>query len=688
MVVLGGGAAGAVALSQRAAAAPTVYDAGELTYDALKLNKVDAVSLTGTFRHDVVISWGDPVVPGAAAFDIDKQSESSQAAQFGFNNDWIGYYPLPGYDSADSTRGLLFVNHEYTSANMMFPDVTYIDFDSIGATSDEQKRIEIQAHGASVVEVSLDESTGTWSYEQSSRYNRRITATTRMKITGPVAGNVHLRTNADPEGTKVLGMLNNCGGGTTPWGTALTAEENFDQYFSNRSLLDPAGDPLKQYAKANASVFGIPAGPSNRGWELVDPRFDMTKEWNEPFRFGWIVEIDPYDPKDVPKKRTALGRFKHEAAAGVKAKSDEYVVYMGDDQVGQCIYKFVSNGRVKKQRQANTTLLDKGTLYVATFKSDGTGTWSPLTFGSGPLVSPAFSDQADVLIRTRTAAVALGGTPMDRPEDVEVSPKTGYIYAAMTGSARSAADAANPRVSNAKTDPNSSRGGHIIEIREDADDHTSTTFSWEIFILCGVPEVEGTLDSQTQPAAANSSGRTYFAGFDESQVSPIARPDNVAFDSFGNLWITTDGMPSAAERGGLGKNDSIYGVPTVDAERGHLKALCSGPLGAEMTGPYFTPDDATLFAAIQHPGEDGNIQAPQSTWNSVTAVNAGKCSRNGVIAIRRNDGTSIPFGTGPEAAAAASLGMSALPAPVVGAAALVGGLVAFRARRMGHPSAG
>ncbi|MCX6521086.1 MAG: PhoX family phosphatase [Actinobacteria bacterium] len=688
LVVLGGTAAGS-AVAARTAQAAAPYAPGELTFDALPLNTADQISTAVGFKHDVVISWGDPVVPGAPALNVDNQTAATQAQQFGFNNDWVGIYPLgkrgdDSYRDDESDDGedkaLMFVNHEYTSANMMFPGVTYAGFNSAAATTAEQKLIEIEAHGASVVKVVLKKNS--WRYRPNSRYNRRITGSTPMQITGPVAGNVHLRTNADPTGTAVKGMLNNCGGGTTPWGTALTAEENFDQYFANRGLLVPGGDLLKKYAQDNASVFGIGAGASSRGWELVDDRFDMTKEWNEPFRFGWIVEIDPYDPTSVPKKRTALGRFKHEAAAGTRATNGKYVVYMGDDQAQQCIYKFVSDKKVQRRASANADLLDSGTLYVATFLPDGTGVWKPLVFGTGPLVSPTFEDQADVLIRTRIAAGLLGGTKMDRPEDVEVNPKTGFIYAAMTGTSRSAADAANPRLSNAATDPDSSRGGHIIEIREASGDHTGLSFAWEIFMLCGNPNAGGTLDAATVPAAANSSGRTYFAGFDESQVSPIARPDNVAFDSRGNLWISTDGMPSLPSGGGLQKNDSFYGVPTAGPERGHLKALASVPLGAEATGPYFTADDKTLFGAVQHPGEDGNNLVPQSTWNAVSSavVPGSVISRNAVVAIRRVNGTSIPAGR-PATASSASLGTSS-PVGAIAAVAAAGGLLAFRQQRM------
>jgi uncharacterized protein len=695
MLVLGGGAAGVALMADQASAAPFVP--GELTYDAIALNTTDAITTPANFKHDVLISWGDPVVPGTPGFDIDAQTPAKQAGQFGFNNDYTDYRPLPyvpyGSPSAASDHGLLFVNHEYTSANMMFPGLAVYPapFTSGPVTSSDQKLIEIEAHGASVIEVELDSATNTWSYDPASTYNRRITGSTPITISGPAAGNVHLRTNADPTGTTVKGMFNNCGGGSTPWGNVLTAEENFDQYFANRGAVVPAGDPLKQYAVDNASVFGIPAAASGRGFETVDPRFDMVQEWNEPFRFGWVVEVDPYDPTSTPKKRTALGRFKHEAASGAYDASGRWVIYMGDDQAGQYVYKFVTANAVNTaDRAANADLLDTGTLYVATFNADGTGTWSPLVYGSvpnPPAPALAFEDQADVLIRARTAATALGATPMDRPEDIDVSPVSGDVFIAMTGTSRAAATPANPRVSNAATDPNSSRGGHVIQLHETAG-QAGTTFTWEIFLLCGTPGVGGTLDATTFPAGANASGRTYYGGFDETQVSPITRPDNLAFDSQGNLWITTDGQPSAASGGGLGLNDTAYGVPVTGAERGHLKALVSAVPGAEMTGPYLTPDDRTLFLAIQHPGEDGSIALPQSVWNAVSPAGGGTCSRNAVLAVRRLNQTAIGYGTdGPTPVVPEFPSSIAMAAGA--SAAVVGGLIALRNRRpnVGHDPA-
>jgi secreted PhoX family phosphatase len=281
---------------------------------------------------------------------------------------------------------------------------------------------ELAAHGGSILQISrgLD---GNWTLDTSSALNRRIMATTPMRLSGPAAGDALLQTSADPTGTNVLGTLNNCGGGVTPWGTILTAEENFNQYFAN------AGQAPDDVRRAAHRRYGVTAAASERTWEKYYPRFDVAQEPNESFRFGWVVEIDPFDPNWVPTKRTALGRFKHEAAAGTTALGGNYVVYMGDDERFDYVYKFVTKDRVDTaNRENNLNILDEGTLYVARFNEDGSGAWIPMVFGQGPLTGAnGFNSQADVLIRARFAGDALGATKMDRPEDVEVNPASGKV---------------------------------------------------------------------------------------------------------------------------------------------------------------------------------------------------------------------------------------------------------------------
>jgi secreted PhoX family phosphatase len=413
-----------------------------------------------------------------------------------------------------------------------------------------------------------------------------------MTLVGPAAGDEWLKTSADSTGRQVVGTLNNCGGGWTPWGTILTAEENFNQYFANAGLLS-ADDP-RQTIHAR---YGLPNGVSERLWELHLDRFDTSKEPNEPFRFGWVVEVDPYDPGFQPVKRTALGRLKHEAATTVVAPGGQLVVYTGDDERFDYVYKFVSAGQVSRaDRAANRDLLDSGTLYAARFNDDGSGTWIPLTFGQGPLTEAnGWRSQADVLIRARQAGDAVGATKMDRPEDIETNPISGHVYMVMTNNTqrgsdgRPGADAANPRPANAY--------GHIIETVEAGGDHAATSFSWEIFLLAGRPD----------------DASTFFAGFPRDQVSPIANPDNIAFDRQGNLWIATDGQPSSIKL-----NDAIHAVATAGPGRGQVKQFLSSVSGAEVTGLCFNSDDTALFASIQHPGEGGNLAAPTSTWPTGT----------------------------------------------------------------------
>ena len=574
-----GGTGTAEASTATAPAEAPAAQANVLNFQAIQPDTTDQVRVAEGYQSQVLLQWGDPLFSDVPAFDVTAQSAASQERRFGYNSDFVAYLPLP-LGSRTASEGLIWNNHEYTDGLMMFPG-----YDPKNPTQAEVD-VELAAHGATIVHVRRNGG-NEWLYDPSSTYNRRITATTPMRLSGPAAGDDWLKTSADPTGMVVSGMLNNCGGGWTPWGTILTAEENFNQYFANADRM--ADGPVKV---AHAR-YGLPKADSERLWERYYDRFDLAKEPNEPFRFGWVVEVDPYDPASTPIKRTALGRMKHEAATSVVAPNGKVVVYTGDDERFDYVYKFVSDGAYNpNDRAANMNLLDSGTLYVAKFNDDGTGEWMPMVFGQGPLTAAnGWRNQADVMIRTRQAGDALGATRMDRPEDIETNPVNGKVYAAMTNNTqrgaegRAAPDAANPRANNAS--------GHVIEWTEDGGDHSATTFRWEIFMLAGRPEVES----------------TYFAGFAKEQVSPIAAPDNLAFDTRGNLWIATDGQPSA-----LKVNDAIHGVAVDGPERGHVKQLLSGVVGAEVASLVFNTDDTALFASIQHPGEGGKLDEPTSTW--------------------------------------------------------------------------
>ena len=560
----------------------------------------DNVVVPDGYDWSVLARWGDPVVTGAPEWDYTNQTAQAQAQQFGYNCDYVGFVPTRhGGASAQSSQGLLVVNHEYTEGDRMFPAYDF------GAPTAEQVGIELAAHGMSVLEVTRGVG-GAMRMVAGSAKNRRITATTPIELTGPARGHRLLQTGDDPAGTTVLGTLNNCAGGNTPWGTVLSAEENFNQYFANAAAVS---DPQLKAAHAR---YGMPTGATERKWERFHDRFDMATEPNEPFRFGWIVEIDPSDPDFVPRKRTALGRFKHEAATIALARDGHVVAYMGDDERFDYVYKFVSSNKYREGDKAhNLTLLDEGDLYVARFRGDspgrdleryndqdtlgelprdgefdGTGRWIPL-IKNGKSKVDGFT-VAEVLILTRLAADTVGATKMDRPEDVERNPVNGRVYLALTNntdrgkSGKPGVDEANPRRVNEIGALTGNKYGHVIELAETHNDPGADTFKWGIFLVAGNP----------------NDPTTYFAGFPKDKVSPISCPDNVAFDANGNLWIGTDGAP-----GTIGRADAFHAVPVSGPERGRARQFLSVPAGAEACGPEFTPDQRTLFCAVQHPGE-------------------------------------------------------------------------------------
>jgi uncharacterized protein len=577
-------------------------EAGSTDFTPLTHSTEDRLRVPAGYESQVVIRWGDPLLPDATAFDPRAQQPSKQARQFGYNNDFVGFLPLP-VGSQNSDHGLLVVNHEYTNAELMFADW---DGKDEGKTR-EMVDIELSAHGLSVLEIQRD-AKGRWNYVPNSSFNRRLTAETSILLSGPAGGHSWLKTSVDPHGTQVQGTLNNCAAGVTPWGTVLTAEENFQQYFGG--TVDAITD---ETVRALHKRYGI---RDEYGWGRHYDRFDVNKEPHEPLRFGWVVEMDPYDPAAAPAKRTALGRFKHEAATTMISKDGRAVVYSGDDERFEYLYKFVSAGRYDPaNRTANMGLLDAGTLYVAKFVDDGTGEWLPLIFGQGPLTAAnGFQSQAEVLIYARRAADLLGATKMDRPEDVEANPKTGTVYAVMTNNTRrkpDQVDKANPRPEN--------KHGHIIEMLEDGGEHTAVKFRWELLIACGDPN--------------NSDDNAFYQG--HTAVSWMSCPDNVAFDDAGRLWVATDGQPATIK-----KNDAVYVVEVEGPQRGMAKMFLSGLPGGEICGPAFTPDGRTLFVAIQHPGEGkgSTFTNPISRFPDYTPDMP---PRPSVVAIYHVDGRKI-----------------------------------------------
>ncbi|WP_375596998.1 PhoX family phosphatase [Devosia sp. Naph2] len=522
------------------------------------------------YDAQVLIRWGDPVVSGAPEFDPNNQTAAAQAGQFGYNNDYVGYIPLDGSDE----HGLLVVNHEYTNPHLMFPGlVQVVDGAAVqGDLSEEQVNIEIAAHGGSIIEI--EKVDGVWHRIADSKYNRRITGTTETLITGPAAGHDRLKTSVDETGTKALGTLNNCAGGVTPWGTYLMAEENFHGYFSGELPADHA--EAENYAR-----LGAPGGWYQ--WHNFHDRFDVSKEPNEMNRFGYIVEVDPMDPNSVPKKRTAMGRFKHEGAESIVAPNGQVVLYSGDDERFDYVYKFVTAGTYNADdRAANMDLLDEGTLYVARFDEDGSMEWMPLVHGEGPLTAEnGFESQADIVIETRRAADLLGATKMDRPEDIQPNATNGKVYVMLTNNSRRTEEdvnAANPRAANAF--------GHIIEIAEADGDFAATSGTWEILLKCGDPSIAEV-------------GATFST--DTTENGWFGMPDNAAVDSDGRLWVSTDGNNPTD----TGRTDGLWAVDTEGAARGTSRLFYRVPVGAEMCGPVFTENGESLFLAIQHPGDGG-----------------------------------------------------------------------------------
>lgn len=565
-------------------------------FTPIAANSLDTVSVPAGYQWRVLASWGDAILPGGAVFDpITRGTSASQALSIGDNNDGMSFFSL-GVDHA-----VIAVNNEYANYEYLFANGR--------CSSLEDTRKAQAAHGVSVFEVRRV--AGVWKVQPNARLNRRITANTEMRLSGPAAGSALLKTQADPSGTVALGTFNNCANGRTPWGTYLTCEENFNGYFGSAESL-PDNAAFKRY--------GISAKGAGINWYPFDERFDLAKNPNEPNRFGWVVEIDPMDPGSTPIKRTALGRIKHENAEVVVNADGHVVVYMGDDEKGEHIYKFVSAKKFDaKNPKANRDLLDEGTLYVARFaavdgKAEGEGEWLELTQGKNGLTAEVgFKDQADVLVHTRLAATVVGATTMDRPEWIAAHPKQAQVYVTLTNNSdrgvkpNQAVNGPNPRAKNVY--------GQIVRWTPKGNDHTAHTFTWDIFALAGNPALH-------KDAYAGSTNIT--------EQNMFNSPDGLAFDRDGRLWIQTDGdYSNVKDFAGMGNNQMLCANPVT----GEIKRFLVGPVACEITGIAFTPDQKTMFVGIQHPGEK---LAPSHFPQGGDAV-----PRSSIIAISRSDGRVV-----------------------------------------------
>lgn len=564
--------------------------ASRLAFDPIAANTLDTVTVPKGYSWHIVATWGQPLWSNGPAFDeATRGTGASQELAFGDNTDGMAMF-------TDGDRHVLAINNEYTNRSIL-----YGARESKLPETDDDVRKGKAAHGVSIVEVA--ETDGVWSIVVDSPINRRITADTPMEITGPARGHDLLKTAADPSGTISLGTWNNCGNGRTPWGTYLTCEENFNGYFSSSDA--------EYTPSAELSRYGVKTEDWGYAWATADERFDISKHPNEPNRAGYIVEVDPFDPTSTPKKRTALGRFKHENAELVVDGSGRVVVYMGDDERGEFIYKFVSDG-VYSVGGDNSDLLETGSLFVAKFHDDGTGEWLALTPETTGMAS-----QAAISVHTRQAASAVGATTMDRPEWVAANPKKAEIYCCLTnnrnrgvkpnaGGDDTSVNGPNPREKN--------NYGQIVRWMPDGGDHTAAGFSWNLFVLAGNPTVHSDAYAGSQNVTADNMFNS---------------PDGLAFDTTGLLWIQTDGNYSnEGDFAGMGNNQMLIGDP----ETGEIKRFLVGPNECEVTGFAWSPDRKTVFVGIQHPGEKGNSHFPGG---------GGSVPRSCVIAIRRDDGGLI-----------------------------------------------
>ncbi|MDZ4313099.1 MAG: PhoX family phosphatase [Cypionkella sp.] len=536
------------------------------------------------YSWKVVAAWGDALFSDAPAFDHENFGHPNSDRVFGENTDGMEMFNIDGHQ-------VIAINHEYVNSGIN------VDVDENELPTNAADVLKLQnLQGITVMEVA--KGAEGWAVVVDSPFNRRITNNTPMMISGPAAGHTLLQTASDPIGTSVLGTLNNCGSGRTPWGTYLTCEENFNGYFGSTNAEMTIPDGFDRY--------GIGA-ESGYAYEKFDARFDLAQNPNEPHRFGYVVEIDPSDAASTPVKRSALGRFKHENAASVVARNGRVVVYLGDDERGEFLYKYVSNG-VYMPGGDTSTLLDDGVLYVAQFGADGSGQWLPLTPETTGM------DAAMICIHTRQAASAVGATTMDRPEWVAVNPIAIEAYCALTNNSWRKADATNAggdAMVPVEGSPNARAEngyGQIVRWYPVDEDHTATGFTWDLYVTAGNP----TVHSDAYAGSANITDGNMFNS-----------PDGMVFDRFGLLWIQTDGDDSnEGDFAGQGNNQMLVGDPAT----GEIARFLTGPVGSEVTGMTPSSDGRTIFVGIQHPG---------------TGWPAEGLPRSAIIAVWRDDGALI-----------------------------------------------
>ena len=593
VLAFGSGAAamGTGTLLSSGARAASHAVASRFPFEALPMQTDFTVHVPAGYKWAPLVRYGDPLFTDAPEFSQTERLPADGASRvFGENTDGMELFEIDGHE-------VIAVNHEYVNPKVNLPanqDGNVMTADDVTVLQDLQ--------GVAVFEVARSDAG--WQVVVDSHFNRRITHQTEIRISGPAAGHDLLKTDEDPAGTLVKGTMNNCGAGKTPWGTYLTCEENFNGYFGSTDAGFERPADYKRYG------IGL---ESRYVYEAHDARYDISKNPQEPYRHGYITEIDPSDPNKMPVKRTALGRFKHENAAVVIAPSGHVVVYMGDDERGEYMYKYVSNNTYAPGGDTDD-LLDNGKLYTAKFNWDGTGEWVELTEDSTGMST------AEILVFTRMAATKVGATTMDRPEWVAVNPVAAEGYCALTnnthrnvlnddGELRTNAAGEKMVINAANTRPENNYG-QIVRWYPSNDDHATSTFRWDLFVMAGNPE----LHSDSNAGSPNINNGNMFNS-----------PDGMMFDSAGILWIQTDGDDSNEDGFvGMGNNQMLAGDPVT----GEIRRFLTGPNGSEVTGLTWSADKRTMFVGIQHPSSpfpDGD----------------GTLARSSIVAVWRDDGALV-----------------------------------------------
>jgi uncharacterized protein len=612
--------------------------------DYSQFKVIDDVVLPEGYTYQVVAAWGDRVGD----------------SRFGYNNDYLSFV------ETGPNQGYLTVNFEYISAipwEQTFAQVIgkSLPFEAVktalATTEDGIDAYSLpdgDALKGQIAEISKEamidlgigvislrqEANGQW-VRTNSTTDRRITGISGLedgrylKATGPATA-VFRKTQGlgyiDALGERIIGTFNNCAGGTTPWGTVFSAEENFQDFVP---------EPV------NADGTSMP--PSKKPFSIAD---DGVNGLGSVFglagnKYGWMVEVDPANPNDYGTKHTWLGRFRHEAVGIHAVPGKPIAFYSGCDRRGGHLYKFVSSGTVSNPKdKANSRLLADGMLYGAKFNPDGTGRWIPLkadtpinpdlpSVHAGKMITLPNPDrtaggvvkveddaaiatfrqqyktlgdlyqgtpeevQGAILIDAHFAANAAGVTCTARPEDTEVDANGSLFVTFTSGSPSSSDGSPDARVFKGPQGESPWEYGWVVRLDEDANDPAAMSFKWSLFATGGEP-AEGGL------------------GF--------ANPDNLLIDPSGNVWIVTDmssdkhnkaipsrigaeGKPvSQSDLRGLFGNNSIWFMPTSGPNAGEAYLFGYGPMDSEMTGPYFSPDLKTLFIAAQHPGEVNGVR--------------------------------------------------------------------------------